>query len=167
LHRRFEELSREEVLALAISVEEANSSRFATLADMYDGYDADLHALFTRLRDEELRHAHMLEREWQRRFGDGPRPAIRESDVEAVIEAVDLEHGEHAIFDDLSRVDALRLVERSEQAAYRFYQDAAAASDDPELEALYLELAAMEKRHVGALEQSQAEKPKGHGIQHD
>jgi rubrerythrin len=151
LKRRFEELNAQEVLALAIAVEEANTSRFKTLADMYEGYDQDLRNLFLTLRDEEIHHKKILEEEWKRRFGDEPKPQIDEADVRGVIEAVDLEEGEHAIFDDLSREKALRLVEMSEDAAQKFYRSAAARCSDPGLKALYVDLAAMEAGHIESL----------------
>lgn len=149
--RRFEELNAREVLALAIAVEEANTSRFNTLAGMYDGYDEDLYNLFLKLRDEEVHHRRILEEEWSRRFGEEQKPEIREEDVRQVIEAVDLEDGEHAIFDDLSREKALRLVEISEDAAQKFYRTAAARCSDPGLKALYVDLAAMEESHIESL----------------
>jgi rubrerythrin len=160
LRRKFEDLDLHEVLALAAAVEEANTMRFTTLAELYDGYDQELHELFTHLREEEIRHTKILHDEWQRRFRDRPKPAISESEIEGVVEAVDLEHGEHAIFDDLTRESALRLVRASEFAARRFYEAAAERCPDPGLKALYLDLAAMEDGHVETLEEFDLENGK-------
>ncbi len=153
MRRRFDELEPPEVLALAIAVEESNTARFQTLASLYEGYDESLRELFQGLRDEEIRHTTMLRDEWKRRFGDKPQPQICEADVEGVVEAVDLENGEHAIFDDLSREDALALVEQAELSAQRFYEEAAAHCAEPGLRALFLDLAAMEVGHVEALKE--------------
>jgi rubrerythrin len=153
MRRRFEELEPREVLALAIAVEESNTARFQTLASLYEGYDESLLKLFQELRDEEIRHTTMLCDEWKRRFGDEPRPQICEADVEGVVEAVDVENGEHAIFDDLSREDALALVEKAEVSAQKFYEAAASQCTEPGLHALFLDLAAMEVGHVEALKE--------------
>lgn len=152
MKRKFKDLSVREVLALAVVVEDANTQRFATLANMYDNYDEELYKLFCTLRDEEIDHMRILMEEWKRRFGDEPRPDIGENDVEDVIEAVDLEHGEHGIFDDLDRAGALKLVEISERNALNMYKMAARETTDPGLKALYLDLAAMEEGHANAVD---------------
>lgn len=151
--RRFQELSAPEVLALAIDVERSNAGRLETLADLFTDYDADVHALFLRLRDEELAHRAMLERAWTERFGNERLPVISEIDVEGVVEAVDVEHGEHAIFDDLKVEDALRMVQRAEEAARAFYIRAVESTADETLRRLYQELADLENDHVAAVRQ--------------
>jgi rubrerythrin len=152
MKRKFKDLDVKEVLALAISVEDTNTQRFGTLADMYQDFDDELYKLFCTLRDEEVDHTRILNEEWKRRYGDEPKPAISESDIDDVIEAVDLEHGEHGIFDDLDRAGALKLVEISERNALNMYKRAAAESTDPGLKALYLDLAAMEEGHADAVD---------------
>lgn len=152
MKRRFEDLSPEEVLALAIDVEQRNAERFETLADLYADYDAEVQELFLRLRDEERAHAARLEEAWSRRYGNAPKPQLGEEDVRGVVEAVDLEHGEHAIFDDLKVEDALGLARRAEEAAQAFYRRAATASRDDSLRGLYEELADFEAEHISAVD---------------
>lgn len=149
--KRFQDLTPREVLTLAIDVERQNAGRLETLADLFTDYDAEVRALFLRLRDEELDHGAMLERAWTERFGNEPRPAVGEIDVEEVVEAVEVEHGEHAIFDDLKVEDALRMVRRAEEAAHAFYVKAAERTTDETLRRLYQELADMENNHIASV----------------
>jgi rubrerythrin len=153
MRRKFEDLNIREVLALAIAVEEANEERLGSLADFFCGHDEDLYSLFVKIRNDEVQHARILNNEWHRRFGDEPKPSLNENDVESVIEAVDVEHGEHAIFNDLTRDSALQLVIKSERSAKRFYKTSAKRCADPGLKALYLDLAAMEEGHIIALKE--------------
>jgi rubrerythrin len=154
--RRFEELSPEEVLALAIDVEHRNAERFETLADLYADYDAEVRGLFLSLRDQERAHAAQLEQAWSERYGNAPKPQLGEEDVRCVVEAVDLAHGEHAIFDDLDAEAALGLARRAEEAAQMLYRRAIDAAPDESLRELYEELADLEAKHVSAVDAQRA-----------
>lgn len=149
--RRFHELDDREVLSLAIAIEEANAKRFETLAGLYEAFEEHVHLFFLLLRNEELAHMQLLDEEWTRRFGRAARSAIQETDVYEVIECVDLEDGEGAIFDDLDLPAALKLVERVENGAWQFYRMAAENSTNSGLKALYIDLAAMEQEHAERL----------------
>ena len=113
----FSALSPQEVLSLAIRVEYANAGRFKVLADQFEAYEEALCALFLRLWDEELIHADKLNSAWSTQFENAPKPRISEDQVNVVIESVEVEHGEHGVFDDIEVDDAIRMVRRSEVQA--------------------------------------------------
>jgi rubrerythrin len=148
MKRSFRDLTLEEILALAIRVEENNAARIQSLEELYADYDRDLQKYFHRLRLEELDHKRLLERKWEERFGDRPLPEIDEGDIREVVEAVDVFHGEHLLFDDFTPDLALVMIHNTETAAYLFYLKAAAAVEDMEIKNLLSELASFEFQHM-------------------
>ncbi len=151
MKRPFESLSPGEVLALAIHVERANSSRFRAFADIFEGYDAEVATRFKELAVEEDQHERILTDRFRERFGD-TIPTVEEAHVEGVIESVDLDDAEHLIFDSLQPARVYELALRAEREARAFYRRAAGASTDEELSTLYQELAEMETDHESWLE---------------
>ena len=147
----FESLSPMEVLALAVHVERANAARFHAFADVFRGYDATVTLRFEELAAEEQEHEARLVAVFERRAG-GPIPILEETEVEGVIESVDMDDAEHLIFDSLKPKRVYELALLAERGARDFYRRAAAASKDAELVALYGELAEMERDHEAWLE---------------
>lgn len=157
--RSFDELEPREVLALAIEVEEQNANRLTTFAELFSDYDEEVHKTFERFAGEERDHHRLLVEMWHRVFGAAtPRPSLKEEDVREVVEAVDLDHGEHEIFGDFGRAQVLESVRRAEIAAVKFYERAAATARNPDLRQLYLELEQMERGHMEDLEKSSPRK---------
>lgn len=150
--RRFEELTPCEVLALAIHIERANTRRFRTFAGVFDGYDAAVSQHFEEMAQEEEQHEAMLLAQFWKRFGE-TIPNIDEADVDAVIESVDLDDGEHQIFDSLRPRQVFELALQAEHHAQTFYERATERCADPQLAKLYRELATMEDGHVSFLQQ--------------
>ncbi len=157
--RRFAELGPEEVLGLAIDVEKSNAARFATVRDFFCNQDPTVHAVFDELHQEELDHLQILERTVATMFPRGV-PQISEQDVVEVVEAVDVDDGEHAIFDDITREDALRMAIDSERYAKELYRRAFEQTADPTLKNLYKVLWELESGHEETL-QSMLEQGKG------
>lgn len=149
--RPFESLSAPEVMALAIQIERCNTRRLHAFADVFREYDRALTARFEELATEEQGHEALLSEQFHKRFGT-VIPIIEEADVAGVIESFDLDDGEHLIFDSLPPARAYELVFLAEQAAERFYERAAAQSNDAELRALYEELARMEGDHAARVD---------------
>jgi rubrerythrin len=150
--RNFTDLSAPEVLALAIRVEYANAGRLKVLADQFEDYDEKLQALFLRLRNEELEHADHLNQAWSSLFRTAPKPKITEEDVRGVIESVEVDHGEHGVFDDLRVEDVIRIVRSAEVSARDFYEAAALACPDRDLRTLYMKLVRFEESHIAVLD---------------
>lgn len=154
--RPFESLSSREVLALAIGVEQANARRFRSFAEVFQGYEPEVAKRFQELAVEEDEHEASLVKEFEKRFGT-PAPVIKEVEVEGVIESMDLDEGEHLIFDSLKPRRVYELALRAERGAQNYYRRALAKASDRELADLYRELAEMEEDHAGWLESKLAE----------
>jgi len=138
MKRSFDDLSTTEILALAVKVEENNAERFQALMDFYTDYDEELKMNFNRLKTEELQHLKLLKQKWQERYGDRLIPEIDEYQIKEVVEAIDVDHGEHLIFDDFTLDDAEKMVSEMEKRAYLFYLRAAGATEDQDIKDLYL-----------------------------
>lgn len=149
--RDFRTLKPEEVLLLAIDVEEANGERLRTFAALFADYVPEAAGVLSQMASEEDEHRCRLEEVYQRRYGALQR-TLGEEEVRGVIEAHDLDDAEHLVFDSLTMrrvLEAILVVERQAQA---FYQRAAESTVEPELRALYQELAGFEDLHVQQVE---------------
>ena len=146
--RSFSDLTVIEILALAVKVEKNNAERLQALVDYYTDYDEELKKNFTRMKEEELQHLKLLKQKWWERYGDQPIPVIDEDHIKEVVEAIDVNHGEHLIFDDLTLDDAKRMVIEMEKGAYMFYLRAAGAVEDQDVKNLLSELASLEYQHL-------------------
>lgn len=154
MKRKFNDKTPQEVLALALKIEQSNAARLETLAGLYVDYDQDVHQLFVRLREEELEHATRLEQAWDQHFGNEPKPEIQEADVRNVIEAADREQGEqNTIFNEIGVSNAFKLVRKAEKATHEFYTHAEEVSDDANLKSVYRELAASEMRRMTTVDE--------------
>jgi rubrerythrin len=149
--KNYNELTPQEILMLAIDVEESNGTRLRTFAELFADYAPDSAALFAEIADEEDQHARQLETAFERRFGELQR-TVTEQDVQEVVEAYDLDDGEHLVFDDLNLRRALKIVLAAERRAEDFYRRAVEGATDPELRELYRQLAEFEDGHVQWIE---------------
>ncbi len=61
MKRSIFDLSPQEILALAIRVEENNAERLQSLVDLYADYDEGVSEYFSKLKQEELQHRTLLE----------------------------------------------------------------------------------------------------------
>lgn len=146
--RKFYGLSIPEILALAIKVEKNNAERLKTFLNLFADYDPNLQSYLHQLYLEELEHKKILEQKWLDRFRNTPFPEIYENCIEGVIEAFDVSHGEHEIFDDLTVDQTMTIIRDMEKSAYLFYLRAAAAIDDMEIKSLLSDLARFEHSHL-------------------
>jgi len=139
--KSFESLTEREVLALAISLEEEDERVYA---DFVEGMRQDFPAsaaVFEGMRDEEAGHRRRLIELYQQKFGEHI-PLIRRQDVRGFVQrkAVWLNQ-------------PLRLGELRKQAAAievetrRFYERAAARSQDASIRQLLDDLAGEERHH--------------------
>jgi rubrerythrin len=139
--RSFDSLSEQEVLALAISSEEDDGRIYRAYADgLRDDYPHSA-AVFDEMADEEERHRAALIELHRARFGERI-PLIRREHVSGYY---------HRTPDWLVRPLGLEKVrvqaEAMEQAAQRFYAEAAKRSADAGTRKLLGDLAAAEKSH--------------------
>jgi len=149
--KNFSDLTEQELLALAIMLEEEDSRTYADFAEgLRENYPGTAR-LFGAMADEENGHRHRLLNLYRRRFGEHI-PLIRRQDVRGFIER-------QAVW--LLRplgLDKVRAqAELMEAESKRFYIRAARQSGDAAIRQLLGDLAAEERRHEAKAEQLEAE----------
>jgi rubrerythrin len=144
----------------AIQIEARNGGVYDSLAQLFEGYEDSVTAIFREMATEERQHGAELEKRYRERFGRVPSPA---EEPKEVIEAPDLEDPEALIFDSMTIEQALEAGLRAEQMAREFYSREAARTSDPELRAVYRELGEFEETHVRLLTARLSEKRRASG----
>jgi rubrerythrin len=152
VNRPIESLSPQEVLALAIEVERANTLRFRAFSNVFRGYDAAVADRFEELAREEEDHEARLTQRFREQFSE-EIPHVKESDVQGVIESPDLDDPEALIFDSIPPEHVYHLALKAEQGARAFYRKAASVTEDSGLASLFWALAGQEQEHVAWLEE--------------
>ncbi len=142
-------------LLRGIQIEARNAKVYDTFAQLFQGYDDSVTAIFREMADEERQHGTDLEQRYRARFG--PVPTLAEEPKE-VIEAPELDDPEALIFDSMTLVEALEVGLKAELMAREFYQHEAGRTSDPDLQKLYRELGEFEEDHVRRLAEKLAEK---------
>lgn len=140
---RFTDLSEREILALAISAEEDDARIYAGYAERLAGDYPDTAAVFRGMEREENEHRRALIGEHERRFG-GAIPLIRREHVADYVERRPVWLVANLGIERI-RAEAARM----EDAACRFYEEAAKRVGDPSTRRLLGDLAEAERRHKG------------------
>lgn len=135
-------------LLRAIQIEARNAGVYDSLAQLFQGYDDSVTAIFGEMAAEEREHGAELEQRYRERFG--PVPASTEEPKE-VIEAPDLNDPEALIFDSMTVEQALQAGLLAELSAREFYRQETSRTFDLDLQAAYRELAEFEETHVRLL----------------
>ena len=139
--KKFEELTEREILALAIGLEEEDERVYA---DFAEGLRQDFPAtasMFLGMREEESGHRRRLLELYQRKFGEHI-PLIRRQDVRGFVERPAL-----WLVRPL-RIDAVRKeASTMEVETRRFYEKAAARTQDASIRQLLDDLANEEREH--------------------
>ncbi|MBI3671022.1 MAG: ferritin family protein [Acidobacteria bacterium] len=146
---------RRATLLRAIQIETRNARVYDSLAQLFQGYDDSVTAIFREMAAEERQHGAELEHRYGERFGPLPSPA---EEPKEVIEAPDLDDPEALIFDSMTVEQALEVGLRAEETAREFYARESSRTTDPELQKVYRELAEFEETHVRLLNEKLAEK---------
>jgi erythrin-vacuolar iron transport family protein len=139
--KNFSELTEQELLALAVSLEEEDNRTYGDFAEaLRDTYPATA-KLFSEMADEEDRHRHRLLDLYRQKFGEHI-PLIRRQDVRGFVERKSV-----WLLRPLG-LDTVRAhAELMEAESKRFYVRAARHSSDASIRQLLGDLAAEEKRH--------------------
>src|ERR1700680_4653343 len=139
--KKFEELSEREVLALAISLEEEDERVYSDFAEgLRQDYPASA-AMFEGMREEESAHRRKLIAMYQQKFGEHI-PLIRRQDVRGFVERPAL-----WLIRPL-RIEAVRKeASTMEVETRRFYEKAAARTQDASIRQLLDDLANEEREH--------------------
>ena len=139
--KKFEDLTEREVLALAIGLEEEDERVYADFAEgLRQDYPATA-SMFEGMREEESGHRRRLLELFQRKFGEHI-PLIRRQDVRGFVERPAL-----WLVRPL-RIDAVRKeASAMEVETRRFYEKAAARTQDVSIRQLLDDLANEERSH--------------------
>src|SRR2546421_7732466 len=145
--RTFESLSEQEILALAISVEEEDARIYEDFADGLQTNYPEQAQKFREMRREEDGHRHRLLEHYKARFGDHV-PLIRRQDVHGFV-------NRRPIW--LVRPLGLKAVQKTaegmELETKRFYEVAARRTADAGIRQLLGDLAEEERNHAHIAEQ--------------
>ncbi|HEV3201465.1 MAG TPA: ferritin family protein [Bryobacteraceae bacterium] len=150
--RNFDSLSEREILALAISLEEEDERVYADFAEgLRDNFPASA-AVFDGMRDEESGHRRRLIELYRQRFGEHI-PLIRRHDVKGFVQRKPTW---------LIRPLGLDVVRKQastmEVESRRFYEKAAARTQDAGVRQLLDDLAQEERSHEDRAEKLTADK---------
>ena len=144
--RRFDSLTEREILALAISLEEEDERVYADYAEgLRQNFPASA-AIFDGMRQEESGHRHRLIELFRSQFGDHI-PLIRRQDVRGFV------HRKPVWLVQPMGVETVRKQAAAmEVESRRFYERAAARSQDPAVRQLLDDLAEEERSHENRAE---------------
>jgi rubrerythrin len=139
--RSFDTLSEQEVLALAISLEEEDERIYADFAEGLRGEYPATAEVFDGMREEESGHRRRLIELYRQNFGEHI-PLIRRQDVKGFVQRRPIWLARPL------RLNAIRSqASAMEEEVRRFYERAAARSSDPHIRQLLDDLAAEERSH--------------------
>ena len=150
--KKFQELSEREVLALAISLEEEDERVYSDFAEgLRQDYPASA-AMFEAMREEESGHRRRLIETYRQKFGEHI-PLIRRQDVRGFVERPAL-----WLIRPL-RIDAVRKeASTMEVETRRFYEKAAARTQDASIRQLLDDLINEEREHEERAQELDKEK---------
>jgi erythrin-vacuolar iron transport family protein len=139
--KNFSELTEQELLALAVSLEEEDNRTYGDFAEaLRDTYPGTA-KLFSAMADEENQHRHRLLNLYRRKFGEHI-PLIRRQDVRGFVERKSV-----WLLRPLGLDKVRAQAELMEAESKRFYVQAARHSSDASIRQLLGDLAAEERRH--------------------
>jgi len=149
LAKKFSELSEQEILALAISLEEEDARIYYDFADGLRETYPDTAKVFDQMRAEETEHRNSLMETYKARFGDHI-PLIRRQDVKGFVQRRPL-----WLARPLRIADVRKQVEVMEYETRRFYERAMQQVTDLGIRKLLGDLAEVERQHYTVAEHLQ------------
>lgn len=139
--RNFSDLNEQEVLALAISLEEDDERTYDNYAHYLETSYPESAAVFRIMSEEEAGHRHRLIDLYRQRYGEFI-PLIRRTDVRGFMPRSSIWLGQ-----PLGLEKIREQVEAMEMESLRFYRRAARHTKDASLRQLLDDLAGEERRH--------------------
>lgn len=150
--RSFDSLTEKEVLALAISLEEEDERTYADYAEALRAKFPSSAMVFDGMRDEETTHRSRLLELYRRRFGDHI-PLVRRDDIRGFV------HRRPTwLVTPLGLETVRKQASTMEVESRRFYEHAAARTQDPHMRQLLDDLAQEERTHERKAEALEQEK---------
>jgi rubrerythrin len=144
--RNFSELNEQEVLALAISLEEEDERTYDNYAHYLQQHYPQTAEIFRAMSKEESGHRQRLIDLYRNKFGEFI-PMIRRGDVHGLMKRPSVWLGRPFGLDKVREQ-----VEAMEMESLRFYRKAARQTTDASLRQLFNDLAAEERRHESKAE---------------
>jgi len=144
--KRFDELTEQEILALAISLEEEDARIYDSFAQGLRDHQPAEAAKFERMREEENGHRHRLLELYRARFGER-LPYLRRQDVKGFVTRRPV-----WLVRPLGLKAAQRTAETMELETKKYYESAARRTTDAGIRQLLGDLAAEERRHAQTAE---------------
>jgi rubrerythrin len=158
MKRSFASLRPQEILQVAISIEQRNAELYHRFAEMFtefaDAESLEIAAVFWEMAIEERGHHALLQQKCREQYGTATR-SLTEDDLVELIEVPRLSNGDlFAAADDglTARRRALQVTLQAEISAQNFYTKLVEQTPDSALRQTYCELAQMEDGHVAYLE---------------
>jgi len=146
MKRSLAELSPQEVLTVAMWIEERNARIYESYAEMFEWYEPEAARAFREMAHEEREHGRRLAALYAERYGEAICE-LTDEDIREVVEAPIVEDGEALIYDRASRRHAFDVGLQAERRARALYAELAARAEDPALRTLFDELARVESEH--------------------
>lgn len=140
--RSFDNLSEQEILALAISLEEEDARIYDDIAEGLSTDYPEQANEFIEMRKEEDGHRHRLLELYKSRFGDHI-PLIRRQDVRGFVERKPLWR-----IRPMKISNARKMTEQMELETRRFYESAVKRTSDAGIRQLLGDLADEERKHI-------------------
>ena len=169
MQRSYASLSPQEVMQVAISIEDRNAELYHRFAEMFtefgDKESLEIASVFWEMAVEERGHSWQLKQRYVELYGE-LIPTITEHDLTEIVELPKLDDGD--IFGPPhpgipSRVRALNVALQAEHGAQQFYEKLVSETPEGPLRDVFRYLGQMEDGHVTYLEQklaqNQAEEP--------
>ncbi|HKD83318.1 MAG TPA: ferritin family protein [Terriglobales bacterium] len=157
MQRSFASLRPQEVLHIALCIEQRNAGIYHRFAEMFtefgDPESLEIAAVFWEMAVEEREHHALLERQYIQQYGN-PVRSFSEEELVEFIEVPRLEHGDvfGAVDGLAARQAALQVALQAEVSAQLFYTRMTEQTADAALRQTYYNLAQMEDGHVAFLE---------------
>lgn len=149
--KNFKELTEQEILALAISLEETDGRIYSDFAQGLKATYPSSAKVFEMMEAEESEHRRWLVDEYRRRFGDHI-PLIRREDVRGFVSRKPI-----WLVRPLGISTVRKQAEIMEMETRRFYERASMSVTDAGTRKLLVDLAEAERRHENVAEQLQEE----------
>ncbi len=160
--RKIHELTPQELLTLAISLERSNFLSLKAFSQYFEGrHELDTAFKFIELASEEIEHEALLLKKYEALYGTSPSLEVQ-VDLDEAEKKFHLEFMKDAKFDEFDRAQKVfELALIAENRAKDYYRRASMAAQNQDLAGLFNSLGEMESDHVGWLEKKiQEEKSK-------
>ncbi len=156
MRRSLAELSPQEILWVALRIEERNARIYENYAEMFEWYEPDTAQTFREMAREEREHGRRLGAMYAERYGEAACD-LTEEEIREIVEAPVFEDGEAFVYDRVRRRQAFEVGREAERRARAFYTEMAERTTDAAVRALFRELAEIESEHESVFAQRLAE----------